>query len=89
LAAAHVYGVMVTAQRKTYPYDFRLAALYIVGLTMVLAGVLCAAGAPRLANGQRIGWERSLYGAVAGWLGVDSDDVLWIAAGREAHFIQA
>jgi heme/copper-type cytochrome/quinol oxidase subunit 3 len=63
-AAAHVYGVMVTATTKNYTYDFRLAALYIVGITMVAAGVLCIAAVRELARGRRIGWERALYGTV-------------------------
>jgi hypothetical protein len=63
-AGAHLYGVMVTATRRSYPYDFRLAALLIVGITMVAAGVLCFAAVRELARGRRIGWERALYGTV-------------------------
>jgi hypothetical protein len=63
-ASAHLYGVMVTATRRAYTYDFRLAALYIVGITMVAAGVLCIFAVRELARSHRIGWERALYGTV-------------------------
>jgi hypothetical protein len=62
LGSSHVYGVMVTANLKAYRYNFRLASLYLVGLTIVAAGVLCIAAGRGLARGQRIGWERALFG---------------------------
>lgn len=63
-AAAHLYGVMATAQIRSYTYDFSFAALLIVGMTMVAGGVLCVAPVRELARGDRIGWERALYGTV-------------------------
>jgi len=65
-ASAHLQGVMQTAITKGYAYDFRLAALLIVGMTMVAAGVLCIAAVRELARGHRIGWERAFYGTA--WL---------------------
>lgn len=62
LGSGHVYGVLVTANLKAYRYDFRLASLYLVGLTIVAAGLLCIAAVRGLARGHRIGWERALFG---------------------------
>lgn len=63
-ASAHLEGVIQAAITKGYTYDFRLAALLIVGMALLGAGVLCIAGVRELARGHRIGWERAFYGTV-------------------------
>jgi hypothetical protein len=62
---AHLWGVMVTASRGAYPsYDFRLAALLLLGITMVFAGVLCLTAVRGLARGQRRAWDRAMIGSL-------------------------
>jgi hypothetical protein len=41
MGLAHLYGVIVTATRRSYAYDFRLAALLLVGIALVFAAALC------------------------------------------------
>ena len=64
LGSAHLYGVSVTANLKGYTYDFRLAALYIVGMAIVAGGVLCLVAVRALASANRMGLERGIYGTV-------------------------
>jgi len=54
----------VTANLKGYTYDFRLAALYIVGMAIVAGGVLCLVAVRALASANRMGLERGIYGTV-------------------------
>jgi hypothetical protein len=63
--SAHLYGVLVTASRGRYAtYDFRLAALLIVGMTAVVGGVVCLTAVRGLARGRRSAWGRALIGTV-------------------------
>ena len=61
---AHVQGVMATATRRGYDYDFRYAALVIVGITVAYAGVLCIWAVRGLVRGQRHAWDRALSGTL-------------------------
>ena len=61
----HLGGVIVTASNGVYrSYDFRLAALLIIGILMVVAGTLSIAAASGLARGQRRAWDRAMSGTV-------------------------
>jgi len=64
MGLAHLYGVMVTATRRSYAYDFRLAALLLVGMTLVFAGALCLSAVRGLARRQRAAWVRALIGTL-------------------------
>jgi hypothetical protein len=62
---AHLWGVLVTASRGAYDsYDFRFAALLLLGIMMVLAGVLCLTAVRGLARGQRRAWDRTMIGSL-------------------------
>jgi len=61
---AHVQGVISVALARGYAYDFRFAALLLLGLTMVFAGVLCLTAVRGLARGQRRAWDRALSGSL-------------------------
>ena len=61
---AHMQGVMETATRRGYPYDFRYAGLLIVGITIAFSGVLCLWAVRGLARGQRPAWDRALSGTL-------------------------
>ncbi len=60
----HMQGVMATAARRGYAYDFRYAALLLVGIMVAFAGVLCLSAARGLARGQRPAWDRALIGTL-------------------------
>jgi glucan phosphoethanolaminetransferase (alkaline phosphatase superfamily) len=60
----HIQGVMATAQSRGYAYDFRYAALLLVGITVAYAGVLCIWAVRGLAHGQRHAWDRALSGTL-------------------------
>ena len=64
MGLGHLYGVMVTATRRSYAYDFRLAALLLVGMALVFAAALCLSGVRGLARGQRAAWDRALIGTL-------------------------
>jgi hypothetical protein len=64
MGLGHLYGVIVTAQMRNYAYDFRLAALLLVGIALVLGGVLCLSAVRGLARGQRSAWGRALIGTL-------------------------
>jgi hypothetical protein len=64
MGLAHVYGVIVTASRRGYPYDFRYAALLLVGSTLVLGAALCVSAVRGLARGHRTAWWRAMIGTV-------------------------
>jgi hypothetical protein len=64
MGLAHLYGVMVTATSRSYAYDFRLAALLLVGLALVFAAALCLAAVRGLARRQRAAWGRALIGTL-------------------------
>ena len=62
---AHLWGVMVTASTGVYrSYDFRLATLLLLGMTMVFAGELCLTAVRGLARGQRRAWDRATVGSL-------------------------
>jgi hypothetical protein len=62
---AHLWGVLVTASSGAYDsYDFRLAALLLLGMAMVFAGVLCLTAVRGLARGQRRAWDRAMIGSL-------------------------
>jgi hypothetical protein len=62
---AHLYGVIVTAIRRvSCRYDFRFAALMIVGTLIVIAGLLCLASVRSLTKGRRPAWVRAVSGTV-------------------------
>jgi hypothetical protein len=52
LGAAHLIGVVAVAIRRTAPflYDFRFAALLLVGVVIVFAGAVALVAAQRLAR---------------------------------------
>lgn len=64
MGLAHLYGVMVTATRRSYAYDFRLAALLLVGMALVFAAALCLSAVRGLARRQRAAWGRALIGTL-------------------------
>lgn len=62
-AGAHLFGVIVTATRGRYPaYEFRFAALLIVGVTLVYGGLVCITAGRGLARGRRTAWGRAVIG---------------------------
>lgn len=62
-AGAHLFGVIVTATRGRYPaYEFRFAALLIVGMTLVYGGLVCITAGRGLARGRRTAWGRAVIG---------------------------
>jgi hypothetical protein len=64
MGLGHLYGVMVTATERGYAYDFRLAALLIVGIALVFGGALCLSAIRGLVRRQRTAWGRALIGTV-------------------------
>ena len=64
MGLAHLYGVMVTATRRSYAYDFRFAALLLVGIVLVFGGALCLSAVRGLARGQRTAWGRASIGTL-------------------------
>ena len=64
MGLGHLYGVVVTATNKGYVYDFRLAALLIVGMALVFGAGLCLSAMPGLITGQRAAWGRGLIGTL-------------------------
>jgi hypothetical protein len=61
---AHLEGVIQTAIERGYAYDFRLAGLLLLGMTMVFAGVLCLTAVRGLARRQRRAWDRAISGTL-------------------------
>ena len=62
---AHLAGVIGNATSGVYQsYDFRLAALLILGMTIVFGGVLCLTAVRGLARGQRRAWDRAISGTI-------------------------
>jgi hypothetical protein len=61
---AHIQGVVETATRRGYPYDFRYAGLLLVGMTIVYSGVLFLWAVRGLARGERPAWDRALSGTI-------------------------
>lgn len=61
---AHLQGVISVAIARGYVYDFRLAALLLLGMTMVFAGVLCLKAVRGLARRQRRAWDRAISGTI-------------------------
>ena len=64
MGLGHLYGVVVTATNKGYTYDFRLAALLVVGMALVFAAALCLSAVRGLASSQRTAWGRALIGTL-------------------------
>jgi hypothetical protein len=60
----HIQGVVETATRRGYPYDFRYAGLLLVGITVAFSGVLCLWAVRGLARGERPAWDRALSGTI-------------------------
>jgi hypothetical protein len=61
---AHLQGVISVALARGYAYDFRLAGLLLLGMTMVFAGALCLTAVRGLARGQRRAWDRAISGTL-------------------------
>ena len=64
MGLGHLYGVLVTATTRSYAYDFRLAALLLVGMALVFGAALCLSAVRGLARRQRAPWGRALIGTV-------------------------
>ena len=64
MGLAHLYGVIVTATSRSYAYDFRLAALLLVGMALVVGAALCLSAVRGLARRQRAAWGRALVGTL-------------------------
>jgi hypothetical protein len=64
MGLGHLYGVIVTATERGYAYDFRLAALLLVGIALVAGGVLCLSAVRGLARRRRSAWGRALIGTL-------------------------
>jgi hypothetical protein len=64
MGLGHLYGVTVTATGRGYGYDFRLAALLLVGIALVIGGALCLSGVRGLVRRQRNAWGRALIGTL-------------------------
>jgi hypothetical protein len=60
----HMQGVIETATRRGYPYDFRYAGLLLVGVMIIYSGVLCLWAVRGLASGERAAWDRALSGTI-------------------------
>jgi hypothetical protein len=62
---AHLAGVIGNATSGVYQsYDFRLASLLILGITIAFGGVLCLTAVRGLARGQRRAWDRAVSGTL-------------------------
>jgi hypothetical protein len=64
-ALAHLVGVLYTAavlRADYFSYNFRFAALVLIGIMIVIAGALCITAAGGLARRQRPGWDRAMSG---------------------------
>ena len=64
MGAAHLSGVLTTATSRGDAYDFRLAALLLVGSTLVFGAALCLSAVRGLARGRRIAWGRAMSGTL-------------------------
>ena len=62
--AAHLEGVIQTAMTRGYAYNFRLAGLLLIGITLVFGGVLCLSAVRGLARGHRTAWGRAMSGTI-------------------------
>ena len=60
----HIQGVIATATRRGYPYDFRYAGLLLVGIMIIYSGVLFLWAVRGLARGERPAWDRALSGTI-------------------------
>ena len=62
---AHLVSVLAAAAMGLYAtYNFRLAALIIVGMTAVFGGLVCLTAVRGLSRGQRSAWGRALIGTI-------------------------
>jgi hypothetical protein len=62
-AGAHLISVIAAATMGYYPaYQFRFAALLIVGMTLVYGGLVCITAVRGLASGRRSAWGRAVIG---------------------------
>jgi hypothetical protein len=64
MGGAHLDGVLVTAGRRHYAYDFRFAGLLLLGFTITFAGILCLTAVRGLAHARRPAWDRALIGTL-------------------------
>jgi hypothetical protein len=60
----HIQGVVETAIRRGYPYDFRYAGLLLVGITVAYSGVLLLWAVRGLGRGEQAAWDRALSGTI-------------------------
>jgi hypothetical protein len=63
-AALHLEGVIANALTRGYIYNFRLAALLLVGITIFFGGALCIAATRGLVRGQRPAWGYAMTGTL-------------------------
>jgi hypothetical protein len=64
MGLAHLVSVVVAATTLGYAYNFRLAALILVGITLVFGGALCLSAVRGLWQGRRTAWDRALVGTL-------------------------
>ena len=64
MGLGHLSGVIVTATNKGYAYDFRLAALLVVGMALAFGGALCLSAVRGLAYGQQTAWGHAVVGTL-------------------------
>jgi hypothetical protein len=64
MGVAHLASVIVTANVRSYPYNFRLAALLLVGMGLVFGAALCLSAVRGLARGRRTAWRQAVIGTL-------------------------
>jgi hypothetical protein len=64
MGAAHLHGVLTVALSRGYDYGFRLAALLLVGSTLVFGGALCLSSVRGLARRRPTAWVRAMIGTL-------------------------
>jgi hypothetical protein len=64
MGLGHLYGVIVTATERGYAYDFRLAALLLVGMALLFGGALCLSAVRGLSRGRQTAWGRAVIGTL-------------------------
>ena len=63
-AIGHLVAVVYTAQGGNYSYNFRYAALLLVGILITLAGAICLSALTELRSGRQPDWGRALRGTL-------------------------
>ena len=64
IGVAHLLSVIVAAMTHGYPYNFRLASLLLVGLTLIFGAALCLSAVLGLVRRQRAAWGRAVIGTL-------------------------